>query len=164
MFKRSNSHLNLELLFIFLVGLIPLLWYGKGEIGLGHDMGFPLSPTDRFLDMLFTWSNRFAPFGSNTTHVLPGFFIHGFEAVFSMLGFSPFVVQKVTYVFWFVLPGITMYTLLRFLHPKKGDYPIRVSGSLFYMMNYYLLQGWVIAERTKFSIVAALPLVALFTF
>ena len=54
-----------------------------------------------------------------------------------------------------------MYTLLHYLHPKKEDYLIRIPGSLFYMMNHYLLQAWTIAERTKFSIVAALPIVVL---
>ena len=54
-----------------------------------------------------------------------------------------------------------MYALLCYLHPKKNDYPVRIFGSLFYMMNHYLLQAWTIAERTKFSIVAALPIVVL---
>lgn len=150
-----------EILFLLIVGLIPLLWYKSGYIGLGHDMGFPLAPVDHFLDRLYTWTDRLGPFGSNAVQVLPGVFIHGLEALLSFLGFSLLTVQKITYIFWFILPGITMYMLLRFLHPKKEDYLIRIPGSLFYMMNHYLLQAWTIAERTKFSIVAALPLVVL---
>lgn len=162
--KKFLTRFNISYLEIFLlliVGLIPLFWYKSGYIGLGHDMGFPLAPVDHFLDRLFTWTDRLGPFGSNAVQVLPGVFIHGLEALLSSLGFSLLAVQKVTYIFWFVLPGITMYTLLHYLHPKKDDYPVRISGSLFYMMNHYLLQAWTIAERTKFSIVAALPLVVL---
>ncbi len=152
---------KIEILFLLIVGLIPLLWYRSGYIGFGHDMGFPLAPVDHFLDRLYTWTDRLGPFGSNSVQVLPGVFIHGLEALLSVIGFSLLNVQKITFVFWFVLPGITMYMLLRYLHPKQNDYPVRIFGSLFYMMNHYLLQAWVIAERTKFSIVAALPLVVL---
>ena len=162
--KKFLSKFNIyhiEILFLLIVGLIPLLWYKSGYIGLGHDMGFPLAPVDHFLDRLYTWTDRLGPFGSNSMQVLPGVFIHGFEALLSSFGFSLLAVQKITYIFWFVLPGITMYTLLHYLHPKKEDYLIRIPGSLFYMMNHYLLQAWTIAERTKFSIVAALPIVVL---
>lgn len=162
--KKFLSKFNvyhIEIFFLLIVGLAPLLWYKVGYIGLGHDMGFPLAPIDHFLDRLYTWTDRLGPFGSNSVQVLPGIFMHGLEALFSTIGFSLVTVQKITYVFWFVLPGITMYTLLRYLHPKREDYLVRIPGSLFYMMNHYLLQAWTIAERTKFSIVAALPLVVL---
>lgn len=152
---------HLEIIFLLVIGLIPLLWYKEGYIGFGHDMGFPLAPVDNFLDRLYTWTDRLGPFGSNAVQVLPGIFIHGLEALLSSFGLSLLAVQKITYIFWFVLPGLTMYMLLRYLHPAKEDFPVRISGSLFYMMNHYLLQAWVIAERTKFSIVAALPLVVL---
>jgi hypothetical protein len=152
-----------EIIVLLIIGLIPLLWYKDGYIGLGHDMGFPLAPVDHFLDRLYTWTDRLGPFGSNAVQVLPGVFIHGFEALLSSLGFSVLAVQKITYIFWFTLPGLTMYALLRFLHPKREEFPIRISASLFYMMNHYLLEAWTIAERTKFSIVAALPLVILLT-
>lgn len=152
---------KIEILFLLIVGLTPLLWYKPGYIGLGHDMGFPLAPVDHFLDRFYTWTDRLGPFGSNSVQVLPGVFIHGLEALLSSIGFSLLAVQKATYVFWFVLPGITMYALLLYLHPKKDDYLVRIPGSLFYMTNHYLLQAWTIAERTKFSIVAALPLVVL---
>ncbi|MAF36420.1 hypothetical protein CL622_04880, partial [archaeon] len=153
--------INFELLFILFIGLIPLLWYKDGFMGFGHDMGFPLAPIDHFQDRLYTWTDRLGPFGSNSIQVLPGVFMHGLEALLASFGIHLLEVQKITFIFWFVLPGITMYVLLRFLHPAKGDYPVRIFGSVFYMMNHYLLQAWTIAERTKFSIVAALPLVVL---
>jgi len=152
----------LELGFIFFLGLIPLLWYKDGYVGFGHDMGFPLAPLDYFIDRLFTWSSRAAPFGANQTDSINGVFIHGIEGLFSFLGLSLVNTQKLTFIFWFTLPGITMYAFLKSLYPKKEDSILRLSGSSFYMMNHYLLQAWTIAERTKFSIVAALPLLILF--
>lgn len=154
-------HFLFEVIFILIVGLTPLLWYKNRFMGLGHDMGFPLAPMDHFKDKLFIWTDRLGPFGSNQVQVLGGIFIHGLEAFFSFLGLSLITVQKITYIFWFVLPGLTMYILLRSLYPEKKDFPVRISGSLFYMMNHYLLEGWTIAERTKFSLVAAIPIVVL---
>ena len=151
----------LEIILILAVGLIPLLWYKEGFIALGHDIGFPLAPVDHFLDRLFTWTASVGPFGSNSVHQMSGFFIHGLEAFLSSMGFSLIWVQKLTFIFWFVLPGISMYVLLRYLYPKRDDYPVRLAGSLFYMMNHYLLQAWTIAERTKFSIVTAIPILIL---
>lgn len=159
--RLKFNPLYLEIMLILVVGLIPLFWYKDGFIVLGHDVGFPLAPIEHFLDRLFTWTDRVGPFGSNSIHQIAGFFIHGLEAILSGLGFSLIWVQKLTFIFWFTLPGLTMYILLRYLYPKKEDYPLRLAGSLFYMMNHYLLQAWTIAERTKFSIVAAIPIVIL---
>ncbi len=171
MFKFPKiSTKAIEVLFIFLVGLTPLLWYKQslfslenkpGYLAAGHDMSYPLAPLDHFLDRLFTWTNRIGAFGSNQTDSLNGVFIHGFEGLLDAFGFSLVHTQQITYIFWFVLPGLTMYVLLRSLYPEKKYYTIRIVGSLVYMMNLYLLQAWVIAERTKFSVVAAIPLAIL---
>lgn len=159
--KVLKSPYFYELLFLFLLALIPLLWYKPGFIGFGHDMGFPLAPKDFFTDRLYTWSDRIGPFGVNQTDSINGVFIHGLEAFFSWIGFSLVHTQQVTFIFWFLLPGLTMYILLRSLYPEKDKYVLRISGATFYMLNHYLLQAWTIAERTKFSVVAALPLIVL---
>ena len=151
----------LEIIFIFLVGLVPLLWYRPGFLALGHDMSFPLAPLDYFKDRLYVWTDRMGTFGSNQTDSINGVFIHGLEALLASTSSSLVQAQQFTFIFWMVLPGLTMYFLLKSLHPEKEAYPLRVIGSLFYMMNGYLLQAWTIAERTKFSLVAALPLTIL---
>lgn len=153
----------LEIMFVVLMGLIPLLWFKDGFMALGHDMSFPLDPTDFFQDRLYTWTERLGPFGSNQSDSINGFFIHGLDALISSFGFSLIQTQKLIFVFWFLLPGISMYVLTRHIYPKSADWFSRLSSSLVYMVNFYLLQGWIIAERTKFSIVSTLPLLTLFT-
>jgi len=159
--KKLLNIYSLEILLLLIIALTPLLWYKDGSMALGHDMGFPLAPLDYFKDRLFTWTDRIGTFGSNQTDSLNGVFIHGIEAALTALGLSLIHTQQLSFIFWLFLPGLTMYILLKSLHPKPEEFPIRVIGSVFYMMNYYLLQAWVIAERTKFSIVAAIPLVVL---
>ncbi len=151
----------LEIISILLLGLVPLLWYKSGYMALGHDMSFPLAPIDHFWDRLYVWTDRVGTFGSNQTDALNGIFIHGLEAILQSVVQSLVLSQQLSFIFWFTLPGITMYIFLRSLYPDKEDTAIRLIGSVFYMMNHYLLQAWVIAERTKFSLVAALPLVIL---
>lgn len=150
-----------DLLLIFLLGLVPLLWYKPGYLALGHDMGFPLNPIGIFFDRLFTWTEGLG-FGFDQTMTLGGFFIHGFEALIKWLGFSLQTTQKISFVFWFVTPGLAMYYFICSLgfHKKLRFFPL--IAAIFYMFNHFLLQAWFMAERPKFSIVVALPLVLSF--
>ena len=157
----NTRQLILEIFLVLSVGLIPLLWYRPGFMALGHDMGYPLAPIDHFVDRLYTWTDRLSPFGSDQTESLSGWFMHGLEWGTSILGLSLVNSQQVTFMFWATLPALTMYVLLKHLHPEARYYPLRLVGSWFLSINYYMLQGWSIAERTKFSIVAMLPMLVL---
>src|SRR3989344_6113655 len=134
----KNKLKFVEIAFIFLLGLIPLLWFKKGYLAAGHDMSYPLAPIDYWLDRLYVWTNMAGSFGSNQTDAIPGIFIHGLQAFFYFLTSNLQLAQKLDFIFWFVLPGITMYILLKSLHPKKDEFLIRISGTLFYMLNHYL--------------------------
>lgn len=147
-----------EVLVILFLGLTPLLWFKKpNSLALGHDMGFPVDPTSFFTDRLFLWTDRVG-LGWDQTLGSAALLIHGLEALFASFGFSVFTVQKIIFIFWFVLPGLAMYYFVSHLHKDKDQWFLRLSASLFYMFNHFLLQGWFIAERTKFSLYAALPL------
>lgn len=152
-----------ELIFVIILGLTPLLWFHGNQIILGHDSGLTLSPISHFLDRLYPWTERFG-FGNDQTYAMPGFFIHGLEAFISFIGFNLQEVQKITFVFWFLLPGLTMYFFSVRLAKKLNLKYFVLPVTVFYMFNHFLLQGWFVAERTKFSVYAALPLIMLFLF
>ena len=151
------SQRRIEILIILLLGLIPLLWFGQSQVILGHDAGLPLAPIPHFLDRLYTWTVRFG-FGNDQTYALPGIFIHGLEAVVTYAGFGLQSMQKITFIFWFVLPGLSMYYLATKIEDKLKLKFFSLPVAIFYMINHFLLQGWFVAERTKFSVYAALPL------
>ena len=153
----------IDLIIIFLLGLTPLLWFQGNQIILGHDAGLTLSPMPHFFDRLFAWTERFG-FGSDQTYAIPGFFIHGLEALVAYLGFNLQAVQKIVFVFWFLLPGLTMYYFSSRLSKRLQMEYFALPASALYMFNHFLLQGWFVAERTKFSVYAALPLVMAFLF
>lgn len=149
-----------DLVLIVILGLIPLLWFSNGTIILGHDAGLTLDPVANFIDRLFVWTQRFGIGTDQSFALLGAFLIHGLEAFLAWLGFTLAVQQKIQFVFWFVLPGLTMYFLVYKIWPEKRYLP--VIASIVYMINYYLVQAWFIAERTKFSIYAGFPLFTYF--
>ena len=155
-----KKRIYLDLLIIFVLGLIPLLWFHDNQVILGHDAGLSLSPTMHFLDRLYIWSQRFG-IGTDQSYALLGaFFIHGFEAFLSFIGLSLQLQQKIQFIFWFTLPGLSMYFFVHKIWPEKKY--MAIVAPLIYMVNYYLIQAWFVAERTKFSIYIALPLVMYF--
>ena len=149
-----------DLLIIFFIGLIPFLWLRDGSVLLGHDAGLALDPLMHFLDRINVWSQRFSLGTDQNGALLGAFFIHGLEAFLAYIGLNLHWGQVVQFVFWFVLPGLSMYFVAHKLFPDKRYLPL--IASVVYMLNYYLLQGWFIAERTKFSIYTAFPLVLYF--
>lgn len=160
---KNKKTTIIEIFVLFIVALVPLLWFKDGKMALGHDMGFPLAPIDHFVDRLFVWTQRVGSFGSNQAESVSGFFIHGLEALFSYLGFGLIATQKLVFIFWLFAPGLAMYIFLRYLQPEKKYWPLRMFGSLFYMFNHFFLQAWFIAERTKFSAAVSLPIITLLT-
>lgn len=155
-----KKRILIDLIIISILGLLPFLWFKDGSVLLGHDAGLALDPIMHFLDRIHVWSQRFSLGTDQNGALLGAFFIHGFEALLAWLGLNLHWGQIVQFVFWFVVPGFSMYYVAYKLFPDKKYLPL--IASVVYMLNFYLLQGWFIAERTKFSIYTAFPLVIYF--
>src|SRR3989338_7803664 len=160
-FYSINKRVMLELLIIFSLSLFPLNWFPGDTVITGHDSGNALIPINHFLDRLYVWTNRWG-LGSDQSYALGAFFIHGLEALISSLGATLQWQQKINYIFWLFLPGLTMYIFAYFTFPKKRYLPL--IASVLFMFNHFLLQGWFVTERTKFSTYAVLPLLLLYIF
>lgn len=146
-----------EIILILLLSLSPFLWLKEGEIILGHDSGFRLNPFQHLFNLFYSW-NSISNFGVDWS-LYKGFLVTQFpEAIFRTWTGSLASGETLTFSFWFFLIGISMYTLVNSLFPEKKYWIFRLSSAIFYMYNFFLLQGWFIAERAKFSIFAVLPL------
>lgn len=154
---RIDKRIIFDLLIIFLIGLLPVFWFHQGTIILGHDAGLPFDPVVHFFDRFHVWSQRFGIGTDQSAALLGAFFIHGIEALLSSIGFNLQDQQKTQFVFWFLIPGVSMYFSARKLWPEKKYLPL--FAAVIYMLNFYLLQGWFVAERTKFSLYTAFPIV-----
>lgn len=155
-FVEKNPKL-LEIMLIFFLSLTPLLWLKENYIVLGHDSGFRLDPIQHLINLFYSWDPS-SNFGADWS-LLKGFLItQAPEALFIALTKSFTVGQQLTFIFWFFLMGFSMYVFIDAFFSDKKYWIFRIFGSTFYMFNFFLLQGWFIVERAKFSLFAVLPL------
>ncbi len=153
--KLFNKKIIAELLIIFLLSLVPLLWFKPGTILVGHDNTYPLAPKPFLANRLTTWTENF--FGHDQSLILGTIPIHLIDAIPSFFGASLQTGQKMVYVFWFFLIGVSAYILAWVLRPRSSLF--HLTAVMLYQFNYFILQGWWIGEKSKFSAYIALPLV-----
>jgi len=146
-----------EVFTIFLLSLTPLLWLRHGEVILGHDSGYRLDPFGYLQTLWYSWDHS-SGFGVDVTGS-KGFLIAQLpEALLVRLTHSLSLGQTLSFVFWFFIIGISMYVCVRAFFPDRKYWIMRLLSSVGYMYNLFLLQGWFITERAKFSLFAALPI------
>ena len=150
-----NRNVVIDILFIFFLSLTPLLWFKGSAVMLGHDNVFPLDPTIFLLGRLSTWIEQ--GFGQSQMLIMGTIPIHFIDAIPAFLGFSIQNTQKIVYVFWFFLMGISAYILAHTLNKESRVF--KITATVFYIFNFFILQGWWVGERTKFSAYVALPLI-----
>ncbi len=151
-----------EVLIIFLCSLTPLLWMKPGETVVGHDSGFRLAPWAYASHLVTTWDHT-ANFGADTS-LTKGFILTQIPEIFATAATSSFAVgQSLSFVFWFFIMGISMYICMIGFFSRREFWLLRLYTSIFWMYNFYILQGWFITERAKFSLFAALPLALVVT-
>ncbi|MDO8657990.1 MAG: hypothetical protein Q7K55_04570, partial [Candidatus Levybacteria bacterium] len=141
---------------VFLLALVPLLWFSGNQILIGYDNIYPLNPIEFLKDRLFSWT-IIQGFGRDQSGVQGSLLIHFLDSIPTLLGLSIQTGQKIIFSFWFFLILASSFILAlrleRFAFVKapyfKYIFPILVA------FNLYILQAWWIAERTKFSVIIA---------
>lgn len=151
----QKKEVLIDLIFIFILSLTPLLWFKGDSVMVGHDNVFPLNPVEFFHGRLFTWTEQ--GFGQSQTLIMGTIPIHFVDAIPAFLGFSIQKTQEIVYVFWFFLMGISAYILASVINKESRLF--RLIVPVMYSFNFFILQGWFIGERTKFSAYIALALV-----
>jgi hypothetical protein len=145
-----------EILILFVLSWTPFFWYGNDQIVLGHDSGYRLDMWKYLQSLWFSW-NPTLGFGADWT-INKGFLITQLpEVLFTQLTGSLSIGQRLSFVLWFFLIGMGMYLFVRRFFSEEKWRIFRLSASVMYVYNFFLLQGWFITERAKFSLFAALP-------
>lgn len=154
---KPKKQLIIELGIIFLLSLTPILWLRHGNIILGHDSGFRLDPIQYLQKVFYSWDPS-VNYGFNWS-IFKGFLVtQAPETIFTSITNSVYYGQLFTLIFWFFMIGLSMYIFINSFFPERKYLIFRLFSSTFYMYNFFLLQGWFIAERAKFSLFIALPL------
>lgn len=149
-----------EILLLLLFCCTPLLWFSKQIVILGHDSGFRFDTIRHMRELFFSWQSGINT-GIDWTVFKGLIMIHVPEALLTTIFGSLEKAQPFVFVFWMFTMAMGMYGLLAYIFQDSKYWLIRISGSLFFVYNFFILQGWFIAERAKFSLYAALPLVFL---
>ena len=142
---------------ILLLSFPPLLWIANGYVLLGHDSGFRLDYLSQLPNLFYSWDPKIN-YGVDWS-MFKGFLITQLpEVVFSFFSNSFVAGETMTLIFWFFVMGAGMLLLLQRMFPQPSYRFFRIFTSAFYMYNFYILNGWFIGERAKFSLYAALPI------
>ena len=152
--KFFKNKTIIDLIFIFVLSLTPLLWFKGNLIMGGHDLIFPLNPSLFLEGRFLTWISH--NFGQSQTLIIGTIPIHFIDAFPSILGFSLQTTQKIVYVFWFFAMGVSAYFLAKTINNTRV---FKLTSVVLLLFNFFLLNGWFIGERTKFSAYVALFLI-----
>lgn len=147
-------------LFLFLLSFIPFLWFPKDQILIGYDNVYPLNGAAFLKDRIFSWTTT-SGFDMDQSGIQGSLVIHFIDAIPQLLGLPIQLGQKIVFSFWFFLLLFSPYffiTRLEKIGLIKSPY-LRYFFPILYAFNFYILQAWWVAERTKFSLVVVMPLI-----
>ena len=147
--------LILELIFI----IISLVWSQGGSILFGHDSAVSLIPIHHWISLLYSW-NPSINFGYAWSQVYTRAFLFTYapETIFYMITRNIYIAQHLSYLFCLSIMGLGMYIYVSDIFSSAKFRLIRIFSPILYVVNFYILQAWLIDERTKFSLYAALPI------
>lgn len=150
-----------EILILFLLSLIPLLWFKPQHIVIGVDSGYAVDYMKYFNQRTYTWlgSQNFGIDMSAEVGVVP---YNAIPALVEYLGVSRFDVQKIVFIFWFFLILISIYSFLYYLFPKNDQWLARFSGVVLYSFNLHLYSFWLQGEQPILASYVLLPWFTLF--
>jgi len=158
---RNDRILNkiYKILPIIIIGLIPLLWFKKGCLIGGVDIDFPLFPIKQFFLRSYSW-NPVLLGGTDYSTRFAGLFSFTLsQALLKSFNLSLIVVEKIYFVFWYTLTGLSMYFFIFQLVRGKDvkSYIVRYMAVFFYMVNFYQLHIWMIARKPELSGAILIP-------
>lgn len=145
-----------DFLFAFIAGFVPLTWFSSGHILNSVDLRFPYN-AHQWKSLLYVWNDGFNVGAENILDncLIP---FMGLSAFLQGLGLSLIATQKVLFVFWFMLPGLTMAVLLRTVFPGSSATLFRLCALSFYMFNLWLEHSWIGFKPPILSAYAWVPL------
>lgn len=126
----------LDIVVIFIIGLLSLTWFKGNYLINGGDFGMPFDWVRYFKSMFSVWvetnSLGVADY-RNIASIIPYAL---FGALMESFGFSLVFIEKIFFYFWFAGGGLSMYFLCSVLGMKRLG---KIMAALFYMLNPFSL-------------------------
>lgn len=153
----KNKQVFLSLIIIFIWGLSPLLWFKDGMVISSEDMRLPLT-IKQFLLTFYSWNSLFGT-GMNCNVSFTGLIFSALQALLRLFEFSTINIQKIQFVFWFMLPGFSMFFMMTQLLKSRTKYIAALAAVSFYMFNLYLEPVWIGFSVANIALYAAFPFI-----
>lgn len=152
-----------DVLFLLLLSVfVSVLWYGPsfGRMIISNDTGYPLNPIAFFQNRFFAWNNA-SNLGASQIEMFGTLAFHGIEAFLTYFTKSLIFGQQIYVIFWFFLPMLAIYTMVKRLPVFRKIPYMALFAALLYQFNFFQLQGWTIIWRARFAIYIVVPLIFL---
>ncbi len=152
-----------DLLLLFILSLVPLLWYGFNfdKLIFSNDTGYFLDPINLVIkNRIFAWNNA-QYFGSPQVEWAGTILYHGLEALLTWVFGSLNIGQFVYSIIWFFLPMAAMYFTVKKIPVFREKPYMGLFAAILYQFNFFQLAGWKILWRSSFSVYIAQPLIFL---
>jgi hypothetical protein len=150
----------IELLFVSGLALIPVLWFMPGHWVFGTDAAFPPNPVEVFWRRQFVW-NQVLLGGTDRSLDLPNTeFFMGLQAALAGVGLNLAVEQTIVNIVLYGLEGFSFYYFMSVLFKPRGlkTTVIRLTGTTFYVLNFYQVYLWINIQIAPVATVIATPL------
>jgi len=142
-FKKFKSSIDIKeilvLIAILIFGLTPLIWFKDGLLIAGQDHLEHLDTSNLFHYYSYSWNAKFNE-GSPNLNISQVFPYILFWVILKRIGLSLVNIERLWTVLMFLLPGFSMYYLVKILaRNKKNFYLLAIVASFLYMFNLYLV-------------------------
>jgi hypothetical protein len=157
LYKPSVASIFFDLCFIVLLGLTPLLWFHSDFIINSEDM--VLHPDfEKWRNIFHVWNEQVSV-GTNYILTVPAVIFQTFTALPQILGATAAESQRILFVVWFTLPGLTMYWMMREFVRGQGARAAALMAVGLYMFNLYQVPMWIGFSIANLCAYATLPAV-----
>ncbi|MDP8261821.1 MAG: hypothetical protein P9M13_00780 [Candidatus Ancaeobacter aquaticus] len=146
-----------NILIIFVLSLVPLMWFREGLLIAGGDGPLFLNPVNYFQNFVrYPVSDISGVHAFEVNLIFP---LLIFYYIFEAAGVSLIVTEKTLFVLYFFVAGTSMYYLMTVLlkSDKKYDNFAKLIAAVFYMFNYFVIL--VNPLLTQFIAYTLMPLI-----
>jgi len=156
MMKTKYTAKTAVIILLFIIGLTPFLWFRGGTVIDGADINFSLRPVQEFFHRTQAWDSVYQGGHDNVLN-LPTLVYSGIQAgIYSITG-SLLWTEKLSFVFWFMFSGFSIYALIDSLILKGKSFLVKLMPCLFYQFNFYQLSCWTGVHIAGITALAVLP-------
>jgi len=126
---------------ILLLGILSITWFRGQFLVNPGDTNFSFNPKNDLYRSLFVWDHQQELGRLDSMAAAKIFPYNLLLSVFTYLGFSIYLSQKILFYLIFTTSGLTAYFLIKYFLSSRSYFRISaLLGANFYMINTYLIQ------------------------